>query len=149
VKTSDLGIAFIKSFEQIRLSPYQDQAGLWTIGYGHRMLPDEDHDTITQDDADALFLGDLARTESAVNAAANIILSQNEYDACVSLCYNIGSGNFASSTLVKLLNSGNTDLAAQQFLRWDHAGGQVSSGLLARRVAEKAIFEGGTYTNHA
>jgi lysozyme len=148
MKTSDLGIEFIKCFEQLRLTPYQDQAGLWTIGYGHRMLPDEDHDTITQNDADALFLGDLAGTENAVNAAVEILLSQNEFDSLVSLCYNIGSGNFAKSTLVKLLNSGNTDLAAQQFLLWDHAGGQVSPGLLARRTAEKAIFEDGVYTNH-
>jgi len=148
VKTSAAGISFIQSFESLSLEPYQDQAGLWTIGFGHLMTPDEDHDTITEDEADVLFLGDLAKAEAAVNQAVEILLSQNEYDACASLCFNIGLGNFTSSTLVRLLNSGNTDLAAQQFLRWDYAGGQQSSGLMVRRTAEKAIFDSAIYTNH-
>lgn len=150
MRVSDAGIAFIKSFEQFRSMPYRDQAGLWTVGWGHLILPDEDfNDGINAADADEMFLADLADFEDEVNAAVEIDLTQNEFDALVSLAFNIGVGNFAHSTLLKLLNTGDRHNAAMQFTRWDYAGGKESNGLLARRVAEKGVFEFGEYRNHA
>ncbi|OWK36991.1 lysozyme [Fimbriiglobus ruber] len=149
MKTSPAGITFIQSFEQLRLQRYLDSAGRPSIGWGHLIVPGEDYQLISPEQAGAIFLQDLSVAERAINQAVEVLLSQNEYDACASLAFNVGAGNFARSTLVKLLNSGNTALAAQQFLRWDFAGGKESPGLWGRRVAEKAIFEDGVYTNHA
>ena len=150
MRTSDAGIAFIKSFEAFRAMPYKDQAGLWTIGWGHLIHPDEDFTGgIPLTDADELFLSDLSGFEDEVNEAVEIDLAQQEFDALVSLAFNIGNGNFANSTLLKLLNTGDRTNAATQFIRWDYAGGKVSAGLMARRVAEKTMFEAGVYRNHA
>ncbi|OWK44038.1 lysozyme [Fimbriiglobus ruber] len=149
MKTSAAGITFIQSFEQLRLQRYLDSAGRPSIGWGHLIVPGEAFQIISPEQAGAIFLQDLSVTERAINQAVEVLLTQNEFDAAASLAFNIGAGNFARSTLVKLLNSGNTALAAQQFLRWDYAGGQVSPGLYGRRVAEKVIFEDGVYTNHA
>ena len=149
MNTSDQGIAFIKSFEKCRLVPYQDSAGVWTIGWGHAMRRDEDYDTMTNDKADALFLEDLATVEDEINVLLEIDLSQNQYDALASFTFNEGSGNLAKSTLLKLINTGDMANAAMQFIRWDFAGGEQSAGLMARRVAEKQIFETGRYSDHA
>ncbi len=148
MKTSAAGIAFTQSFETRYLQRYLDPAGIPTIGYGHRILPGEDYQIISPEQADLIFRQDLAHTEQAVNQAVEVALAQYEYDACSSLAFNIGGGNFARSTLVKLLNSGNTAAASRQFLAWDHAGGVEVPGLYARRVAEKAMFDDGVYTNH-
>jgi lysozyme len=148
MRTSAAGITFIKSFESLRLQRYLDSAGRPSIGWGHLIALGEYYQVISPEQADAIFFQDLAVVERAVNQAVEIVLGQAEFDSCVSLAYNIGPGNFARSTLVKLLNSGNTALAANQFLRWDLAGGEESTGLYGRRVAEKAMFETGVYTNH-
>jgi len=69
-------------------------------------------------------------------------LQQNEFDALVDFVFNLGRGAFAGSTLLKNLNAGQFDAAATQFDLWDHAGGQVVAGLLRRRQAEQAMFQG-------
>jgi lysozyme len=148
MKTSAAGIRFMQSFEALRLDRYADAAGLPTIGYGHRIQPGEAYQIISPEQADALFRHDLAHTEQAVNQAVEVVLAQSEFDACASLALNIGGGNFARSTLVRLLNSGNTALASNQFLVWDHCNGKEVPGLYARRVAEKALFDRGVYANH-
>jgi lysozyme len=84
---------------------------------------------------------DLSTFEKAVNKVLTIPIQQSQFDACVSLCYNIGQGNFTSSTLVKMLNAGTApDLIAPQFLRWDKAKGKPLAGLTRRRKAEMALF---------
>ena len=70
----------------------------------------------------------------------DIAINQNQFDALVSLCFNIGAGNFRSSTLLRVLNAGNLMAAADQFLVWDKVAGQVSDGLVRRRAAERALF---------
>jgi len=95
---------------------------------------------ITQEHADQLLSADLSRFESAVSSAVQVPLAQNQFDACISLCFNIGSGNFASSTLVRMLNAGETAGAADQFLRWNHTNGQVLEGLTRRREAQRSLF---------
>ncbi|MEY4429588.1 MAG: hypothetical protein RLZZ182_2277 [Pseudomonadota bacterium] len=101
-------------------------------------------DTCTQEQADAWFLEDVAWAEDCVNRAVTAQLLQNEFDALVSLCFNIGCKAFSGSTLVKDLNNGNFDAASKQFSVWNKQAGQVLAGLTRRREAEAELFEQGT-----
>ncbi len=97
--------------------------------------------TWTQEEADAAFLKDLAWVEECVNRCVTAQLTQNEYDALASLCFNIGCTAFGKSTLVKLLNAGDYDAASKEFKRWDKQNGLVLAGLTKRRAAEAELFE--------
>lgn len=79
----------------------------------------------------------------AVKKAITAEMNQDEFDAMVDLCYNIGGGNFASSTLVKKFNAGDKAATAEQFLVWNKGGGKVMKGLQRRRWAERHVFLGG------
>jgi lysozyme len=96
--------------------------------------------TITQAQADAVFEADLAPFEAAVNKAVTRPMTQNQFDACVSLAFNIGAAGFATSTVVRKLNAGDTAGAADAFRLWNKAGGQILQGLVNRREAERAQF---------
>ncbi|WP_321921725.1 lysozyme [Burkholderia sp. BCC1998] len=135
------GKQLTEQFEGCELTAYQDQVGVWTIGYGHTagVAPGM---TCTQDQAAAWLDQDVQWAVNVVNHAVTVPVTQGEFDAMVDFVFNLGSGNFESSTLLKLLNSGNYDGAAAQFPRWDLAGGKVSAGLLRRRMAEQAEFNG-------
>src|ERR1700675_1072619 len=113
------GKALIQSFEALRLQAYQDQRGIWTIGWGHALgvVP---YQTCTISDADDWFVHDMQSACNAVMRPSGVPLNQNQFDALVSLCFNIGQGNFGNSTLVKDLNQGHYDQAAEQFLVWNH-----------------------------
>jgi lysozyme len=136
------GLAITEQFEGCRLVAYQDQVGVWTIGYGHTGSGVASGLTITQDQAIDLLTSDVAASAAYVNAAVTVELQQNEFDALVDFVFNLGRGAFAGSTLLKNLNAGQFDAAAAQFDLWDHAGGQVVAGLLRRRQAEQAMFQG-------
>lgn len=140
--TSQAGIDLIKSFESCRLTAYQDSVGVWTIGYGHTSGVYAGM-TITQAQADTFLRQDLATAENAVNSKVTISITQNMFDALVSLTFNIGSGKFGTSTLLKKLNQGDINGAADEFDRWIYAGEQVLAGLVRRRAAEKAMFLNG------
>ena len=143
MKTSQAGLDLIERFEGFRPMAYQCPAGLWTIGYGHTAGV-KCGMTCTADVAATYLAGDVAGAEAVVNRLVlpRIDLTQGQFDALVSLVYNIGGGNFASSTLLDLLNNGRYDDAARQFLVWDHIKGVVSPGLLRRRLAEHDMFIG-------
>jgi lysozyme len=95
---------------------------------------------INRSEAENLFVNTLTKYEDTVNKTTKN-LTQNQFDACVSLCYNIGREAFTSSTLVKMINAGSSpDLIAPQFLRWNKAAGKPVAGLTRRREAEKALF---------
>lgn len=83
---------------------------------------------------------DLMRFSQLVNRVVNVPLTQNQFDALVSLAYNIGPHAFEASTLLKKLNVGDYYAAAEQFLRWDKSKGQILKGLVKRRAAEKKLF---------
>lgn len=136
------GLAITEQFEGCRLVAYQDQVGVWTIGYGHTGSGVVSGLSITQDQAEDLLTSDVAASAAYVNAAVTVELQQNEFDALVDFVFNLGRGAFAGSTLLKNLNAGQFDAAAAQFDLWDHAGGQVVAGLLRRRQAEQAMFQG-------
>lgn len=144
-KTSQAGVNLIKSFEGCRLTAYQDSVGVWTIGYGHTSGVYAGM-TITEAKAEEYLKGDLVTAENAVNGKVTYSIKQNQFDALVSFTYNVGSGNFGSSTLLKKLNQGDITGAANEFDKWNKAGGQVLEGLVRRRAAEKAMFLNGTTT---
>lgn len=137
------GLTLTEQFEGCRLTAYQDQVGVWTIGYGHTGTGVCSGLTITQEQAEALLSSDVAAAAAYVNSAVLIALSQPEFDALVDFVFNLGRGAFAGSTLLKTLNAGDLAGAANQFDRWDRAGGQVVAGLLRRRQAETALFQKG------
>ncbi len=140
------GLAQLKQFEGLRLQPYKDAAGLWTIGYGHLVKPGEWWDSITEAQAAQLLADDAGTAEDAVNSLVKVPLTQPQFDALVSFVYNVGVGAFRRSTLLRLLNAGDYAGAAGQFPLWRKAGGQVVAGLVNRRAAEVAMFaSGGAY----
>lgn len=134
------GLALTEQFEGCSLNAYQDQVGVWTIGYGHTGADVQAGLTITLAQAQALLLSDVAASASFVNQAVTVALVQDEFDALVDFVFNLGRGAFAGSTLLRDLNAGNFTVAAGQFDLWDYAGGQVVAGLLRRREAEEALF---------
>nr|DAW37324.1 MAG TPA: Lysozyme [Caudoviricetes sp.] len=145
MRISENGIEFIRQLESEKLTAYPDIVGIWTIGVGHTGFVDGKPVArgmaITKEKSKEILTADLKRFESAVNDAVKVTLTQNQFDALVSLAFNIGEGAFARSTLVNKLNAGDKKGAAEQFLVWKNAGGRVSQGLLNRRQKEKAMFE--------
>ncbi|OBU85885.1 lysozyme [Chromobacterium subtsugae] len=141
MKTNAEGIALIQQFEGLRLQAYQDVVGVWTIGYGHTGPDVRAGLTITQAQATQLLAADLARFEAGVGRLVSVPLNGNQFSALVSFTYNLGLGSLQSSTLLRLLNTGDYAGAAGQFPRWDRAGGQQLPGLLKRRLAEQALFQ--------
>jgi len=112
----------------------------WTIGYGHTGPEVKPQQTVSLEEAERILKSDIAKFEQGVRSACTVPLTANQFDALVSLAFNIGLGNLSSSTLVKLVNRGNFRGAGDQFLRWNKAQGQVLSGLTIRREKEKALF---------
>lgn len=140
MKTSAEGIDFIKSFEQCRLTAYKPTPDdVWTCGWGSTKGVTEST-CWTQEQADMALLQDVMEAEKCVGKCVRVPLTQNEFDALVSLTFNIGCGAFAGSTLLKLLNNYDYDGAAQQILRWDKQAGRPLAGLTRRRQAEKEMF---------
>lgn len=146
MELSSKGKEFIKNNEGLRLKKYKDVAGYDTIGYGHLCLPAENMpDVISKEFADALFEKDCKPKEQAVTNLVKVVLSQNEFDSLVDFAFNLGSGALASSTLLKHLNAGNKKAAAEEFLKWNKAGGKEVFGLTVRRKADRRVFLTGEY----
>lgn len=138
------GIDLICSFEGLRLTAYDDGIGVWTIGFGTIKYPNgvrvKRGDTCTLEQAKSYMKYDLIEFEHIVNSLVKVPLNQNQFDALVSLTYNIGSGAFKGSTLLKKLNISDYKGAADQFDVWVNAGGKRMQGLANRRTKEKLLF---------
>lgn len=138
----------IKGFEGLRLDAYPDPGTgnlPITIGYGSTTNPQGDPwqmgDRITAEQADRLLRRDVAQFETAVKQAVQIPVNSNQFSALVSFAFNVGSTALRESTLLRLLNAGNFQGAADQFLRWNKgSNGQVMEGLKRRRAAERQLF---------
>ncbi len=147
MRISDTGLELIKLSEGCICKPYLCAAGVPTIGYGStrhtdgRRVKITDH-PITQTKAEAMLRGDVVRTETAVSNFVDVPLKQHQFDALVSLVYNIGIQAFKDSTLLKKLNAMDYAGAAEEFLRWNKAKGKVVAGLANRRERERALFMG-------
>lgn len=128
----------IQQFEGLKLEAYQCQAAVWTIGYGSTEGVKKG-DRITEKQANDLLVNDLARFERAVTGW-KLELSQNQFDALVSISFNCGITAIGNSTLVKKLRVGISILEIEeiktQWLRWNKIGGVASKGLEKRRIAE-------------
>ena len=141
MKISAEGLSLIKKFEGCELEAYQCSAGVWTIGYGHTKDIEEGM-TITKEQAEEMLVDELHEYESYVNEYVTVELEQNQFDALVSWVYNLGPTNLKSSTMLKVLNSGDFDGVPAQIKRWNKAGGNVLEGLVRRREAEALLFQG-------
>lgn len=144
MQTSDKGIALIKQFEGCKLTAYQDSVGVWTIGYGWTQpvdgKPIRAGMTIKQETAERLLKTGLVSYEIDVSRLVKVGLTQGQFDALVSFTYNLGVRSLSTSTLLRKLNAGDYAGAADEFLRWNKAGGKVLNGLTRRREAERALF---------
>ena len=131
----------IKEFEGFRANAYRDPVGIWTIGYG-TILGVKKGDKVTE--AEALKLLGLDVTRERLPAIKNMVkvnINNNELCALISFCYNVGVGALAKSTLMRKLNEGYKRVdVANEFLKWNKAGGRVLAGLKRRRLAERELF---------
>lgn len=147
-KHSDNAINLIKQFEGFRSKPYLCPAGVATIGYGTTEYSNGDKVTLkdsplTEQDATDELEDFVAHIDAGLYARLKN-LNQNQFDALVSFIYNLGFGNFERSTLYKKLCQRVPDYrgAAEEFGKWVKAGGKTLEGLVKRRAAERALFEG-------
>jgi len=143
-QVNEAGLGIIKKFEGLRLDAYQDVAGIWTIGYGHiRGVSAGMH--ISEAEAEQALKDDLHGTEAAVESAlAGAATTDSQFSAMVCLCFNIGSANFRSSTVLREHRAGHFDAAANAFLLWNKARimGVLEEvkGLTNRRAAERDLY---------
>jgi lysozyme len=133
------GLELIKRWEGLRTTAYKCPANVWTIGYGHTGDVKEG-DKITTQQAETLLLIDLAKFERFINAQG-FELNENQYSALVSLCYNIGPGNFKKSPIYNQLKSDpDSALITTYFLKHVYAGGRKLKGLINRRMEEIKLY---------
>jgi lysozyme len=139
LRVSDKGIKIIKQHEGCKLKAYLDGGGVWTIGYGHIETAKQGM-VITQEEAERLFNKDVQTFASGVARLIKVPVTQNQFDALVSLAYNIGLNGLSTSTLLKKLNAKDYKAAAEQFLNWKFDNGKFVQGLLNRRHEERKLF---------
>lgn len=145
MKASSELLGFIKSWEGCKLTPYMDAGGRLSVGIGHLYQHGETVGPITDQQALDYLAKDLSEAESAVTNHVEVPIAQNQYDAFVSLAFNIGSGNFSKSHFLRYFNEGKPHLCADTILNWNHVNNQVSEGLTRRRNAEREMFLTGVY----
>ncbi len=136
---SQAGLDFIKQREGFRANAYQDEAKVWTIGYGH-IKGVKQGMTITESEALELFHEEVKQFTGGVIALIKVPVDQNQFDALVSFAYNVGLNAFRKSTLLDKLNRGMYHAASLEFTRWVWTGGKRSKGLEKRRLLEKEMF---------
>lgn len=139
---SDAGVELIKSYEGLSLKACKalPTEEFYTIGYGHYGQDVKPTDTITAEGALKMLKNDLKFYVKHVNDALKVEVTQNQFDACVSLAYNIGVYGFADSDLVKYLNTGKFFKACAEFTLWRKSGGNIIIGLQNRRTKELRLF---------
>ncbi|UNE55084.1 lysozyme [Bartonella machadoae] len=148
---SQEGLALIKQWEGLRLDAYLDKACVWTIGYGHTSKAGEPFVkkgmSITQEQAEEILCEDLKQFEKAVAKAVKVSLTDEQFAALVSFCYNVGTRAFYNSTLLKRLNQGDYASVPFELQKWNKAGGKVLKGLANRRAAEAGLWVRGSYVS--
>lgn len=139
MQISQRGIDLIKRFEGLELEAYDDGGGVWTIGYGHikGVTPGM---VITAAEAEQLLREDLVEYVATVNRIVNAPMNQPQFDALVSLAFNIGSAAISRSTAIKRLNKRDYLGAAEAITWWNKVNGEVWPGLVRRRTAEAEMF---------
>ena len=146
MRVSENGIDFICQWEKLALEPYNDGAGYMTIGFGHRVREGEHFKRIDEDQAKDLLMSDIEDVEIKLSDCIEREISQEQFDACASLAFNVGTHAFERSTLLQKLNAGRPfKEIGPQFDRWVFAGSKKMAGLVKRRAAERKLFETGEY----
>ncbi len=140
MKTNNAGLELILHFENFRSTSYKCPSGVWTIGYGSTGKDIVEGMTWTDAQCEERFQRDLSRFEKAVEALVLVPVNENQFAALVSFAYNCGMHAFYSSTLLRCLNKGHPDDAAEEFKRWNKVTGRVLQGLTDRREAERRLF---------
>ena len=156
MNVSDRAINTIKHHEGVRQKPYRCPARLWTVGVGHVLYPDqgrlkiddrdgfalkpEDNRVFSMEEVDGILKSDLQRFERGVATYCPVELTQGQFDALVSFAFNVGLGTLQRSTLRQKILRGDTDGAAEEFLKYCLAGGKILKGLQNRRKDERAMF---------
>ena len=144
--TSSQAEAIIKKFEGKRLKAYKDSGGIYTIGYGSTFNFDQNRPVIATDvidDTTALnwLRKEISNRSAEIKKLIKVPVNQNMLDSLISLAFNIGTGAFKKSTLLRLLNAGsNKNLVADEFLKWNKVKGNIVPGLTNRRILEKELF---------
>lgn len=154
MRLSRKGADFIGQFEGFSASLYNDPAGHCTVGYGHLVHlgncdgsePAKFKSGISRKRAARMLRKDAGSAAAAIEDAVTVKLSKVEFDALVSFCFNVGAGNFRSSTLLKKLNAGDRGAVPTELNRWVFAGGKKLEGLARRRKAEGRLFATGDYS---
>lgn len=140
---NDACVRLVQEFEGCKLEAYPDPGTggePFTIGWGSTG-PDIGPGTVwTQEEADARFLDDLTKFADGVDRLVRVPLTDNQFAALVSFAYNVGLGALAGSTLLRKLNAGDYQGAADQLPRWNKGGGRVLPGLVRRRARERELF---------
>lgn len=148
-RLNKLSLDKIKQWEGLRLEAYQDQAGVWTIGYGHTGEDVYQGLVITKAEADKLLKQDLQWAQTAVDQNVKVELTDNQYGALVSFVFNVGATAFKNSTLLRKLNAGNYEAVPQELARWNKItvnGKKVPNrGLSNRRAAEAGLWATGEF----
>lgn len=139
---SSSGVRFIQKMEGCKLTAYPDTGGVWTIGTGHTGSDVHEGLTITQAQADALLVKDIAWAVDDINRLVTAPLTQFQFDALVDFDFNEGGKEFKNSTLLKFINIEDYSSAEFQFIRWIYDNGKPLRGLLRRRCAETLLFAG-------
>lgn len=141
MKTNKQALQIIQSCESLRLQSYLCPGGVWTIGYGHTkgVKPGQ---TITREQAEKFLQEDIEQKERALDGLLSVRLNDNQYSALVSWVFNLGEGNFAKSTLRKVINAdpNNRDGITHEWLRWNKSGGKELRGLTIRRQMELDLY---------
>ncbi len=145
MKTNAAGLDLITRNEGCVLHAYQDSVGVWTIGYGHTGADVQPGLVINQAGAEQLLRRDLDKFERGVEGELDgAACTDNQFAAMVSLAYNVGLGNFAKSSVLRLHRAGDYNGAAAAFSMWNKAGGRVLAGLTRRRAEEARLYLRGT-----
>lgn len=150
MKISKKGIDLIKEFESFSSTPYFCSSGKMTIGWGHKLLPSESYTLISLENAEFLLLQDLQVAIEYVSKKVEVVLTQNQFDALVSLVFNVGTGAFKNSYALKLLNKSQYKEASYEFFSEENGFVYFTNpktnkveklqGLINRRAREQQIF---------
>jgi lysozyme len=138
------GLLLIKEFEGFRARAYRDPIGVWTIGYGHTSMAGPPQVVaglaISEAEGERILARDVDRFADGVRAALKRAVTDQQFSALVSFAYNVGLGNFRSSSVLKAVNAGDMGAVPRRLQLWNKAGGRVLPGLVRRRAAEAALF---------
>jgi len=140
MRFNQTGLDLLRQFEGFRSSPYKDEGGKLTIGYGHLIKLGEKFTVLTQAQANDLLSKDVSIAEAGVRRRVKAELTDNQYAAIVCWVFNLGEANLVQSTLLTKLNAGDFDEVPGEILRWHRVGKKPSRGLIRRRAAEAMLF---------